>query len=126
MPIARAVARFNRVGLNRVARHVAPWLPGFGVVLHVGRESGRRYQTPVNVFPRHGGYLIALTYGTDTDWLKNVVASGGCELVTRGRRVRLVQPRIYHDESRAGIRPLERWMLRRLRVADFVALQTGG
>ena len=36
---------------DRVTKHVAPWMPGFGVVAHAGRRSGRRYQTPVNVFP---------------------------------------------------------------------------
>jgi len=30
MPIPRAVGRWNKVGLNRVTRHVAPWLPGLG------------------------------------------------------------------------------------------------
>ncbi|HEY9525045.1 MAG TPA: nitroreductase family deazaflavin-dependent oxidoreductase, partial [Thermopolyspora sp.] len=90
MPLPQTMARLNRVGLNRVTRHLAPWVPGFGVVMHRGRRSGRPYQTPVNVFPKPGGYVIALTYGADSDWVKNVLAAGGCELRTRGRRVRLV------------------------------------
>lgn len=117
----KAIARFNRVGLNRLTRRVAPWLPGFGVVVHVGRKSGHRYETPVNVFPTPTGYLFALTYGTDTDWLKNVLAAGGCELLTRRRRIRLAAPRVYHDERRQGVRFLERQILRLLGVADFVA-----
>ena len=51
MAIPRTVARWNKVGLNRVTRRIAPWMPGFGVVVHRGRRSGRRYRTPVNVFP---------------------------------------------------------------------------
>ena len=89
MPIPRTVGRWNKVGLNRVTRRIAPWLPGFGVVVHRGRRSGRRYRTPVNVFPTQDGYRFALTYGPDTDWVRNVLAAGGCELETRGRVVRL-------------------------------------
>jgi deazaflavin-dependent oxidoreductase (nitroreductase family) len=124
MAIPRTVGRWNKVGLNRVTRHIAPWLPGFGVVVHRGRRSGRRYRTPVNVFATEDGYRFALTYGPDTDWVRNVLAAGGCELETRGRTVRLVAPRLYHDERRRGIRPLERQILRLLGVADFLTLRT--
>jgi deazaflavin-dependent oxidoreductase (nitroreductase family) len=124
MPLPRTLARWNKVGLNRVTRRVAPWMPGFGVVVHLGRHSGRRYQTPVNVFPAGDGYLLALTYGPDSDWVKNVLAVGGCELMTRGRTVRLVSPQLIHDETRRGIRPLERNVLRMLGVADFLSLKT--
>jgi deazaflavin-dependent oxidoreductase (nitroreductase family) len=124
MPIPRRVGQWNKVGLNRLTRHIAPWLPGFGVVVHRGRRSGRRYRTPVNVFPAADGYLIALTYGPGTDWVKNVMAAAGCELETRGRTVRLVSPRLYRDKTRRGIRPGERQILRAIGVADFMALTT--
>lgn len=124
MPIPYAVARFNRVGLNRVTRRVAPWLPGFGVVVHRGRRSGRTYRTPVNVFRTENGYVFALTYGPDSDWVKNVLAAGEAEVRTRGRQVRVTAPRLYHDESRRDIRPVERQALRLLGVSDFLAVTT--
>ncbi len=124
MPIPRRVRQWNKIGLNRVTRHIAPWMPGFGVVVHRGRRSGRRYQTPVNVFATEDGYIFALTYGPDTDWVKNVLAAGGCELRTRRRVIRLVSPRLYHDEARRDIRPLERQVLRAIGVADFLSLKT--
>ena len=68
------------------------------------------------------GYLFALTYGPDTDWVKNVLAAGGCELRTRGRAIQLGSPRLFRDDSRSGIRPLERQVLRMLGVADFLSL----
>ena len=123
MPIPSAVGRWNKAGLNRVTRHVAPWMPGFGLVIHRGRRSGRQYQTPVNVFPAADGYVLALTFGPDTVWVRNVLAAGGCELRTRGRTVRLVSPRLYRDEDRRGIRPFERQVLRVLNVADFLSLK---
>jgi deazaflavin-dependent oxidoreductase (nitroreductase family) len=123
MPIPYAIARFNRVGLNRLTKHLAPYIPGFGVVLHRGRRSGRTYQTPVNVFPKPGGYVIALTYGADSDWVKNVLAAQGCELRTRGRRVRLHSPCLYQDETRRGIRFVERRVLGLLHVSWFLELR---
>jgi deazaflavin-dependent oxidoreductase (nitroreductase family) len=99
-------------------------MPGLGVVVHRGRRSGRAYETPVNVFATADGYVLALTYGTDTDWVKNVLAAGGCELRTRGQVFRLTAPRLYHDEDRRDIRPLERQVLKALGVADFMSLKT--
>lgn len=124
MPFGRTVARLNRVGLNRVTRHLAPWLPGFGVIAHRGRRSGRRYRTPVNVFRQPDGYVVALTYGKDSDWVKNVLAAGECELLTRGHTVRLTDPRLYHDETRRGMPPIfVRQVLTLAKVADFLALK---
>ena len=122
MPIPRVVGRWNKVGLNRLTRHIAPWAPGLGLVVHRGRRSGRRYETPVNVFTVGDGYVLALTYGPDTDWVKNVLAAGGCELRTRGHTIQLGSPRLFHDENRSGIRPIERQILRALGVADFLSL----
>jgi deazaflavin-dependent oxidoreductase (nitroreductase family) len=123
MPIPRAVGQWNKVGLNRITRHIAPWAPGLGVVVHRGRRSGREYQTPVNVFAGEDGFVLALTYGPDTDWVKNVLAAGGCELRTRGRVIRLTSPRVFHDESRRHIRPPARQALRIIGVADFMSLR---
>ncbi len=124
MPIPKRVARWNKVGLNRVTRHVAPCLPGLALVVHRGRRSGRTYQTPVNVFGTGDGFIVALTYGPDCDWVRNVQAAGGCELRTRGRVLRVDSPRVYHDETRPGIRPVERQVLRLMGVADFLSVKT--
>ena len=79
----RPLAAFHRAVTNRIARRFANRLPGFGVVTNVGRKSGRLYETPVNVFREPDGFLIALTYGRDSGWVKNVLAAGGCQLETR-------------------------------------------
>jgi deazaflavin-dependent oxidoreductase (nitroreductase family) len=123
MPIPRVIGRWNRAGLNRVTKHIAPWLPGLGLVIHRGRRSGRRYETPVNVFRTEDGYVLALTYGPDTDWVRNVMAAGRCDLRTRGHTVPLAAPRLFHDENRSAIRPLERQVLRAIGVADFLSLK---
>lgn len=105
MPAPRSIARFNRRFTNRLTLRAAGYLPGFAIVNHLGRKSGRAYRTPVNAFRTDGGYIIALTYGAESDWVKNVLAAGSCELQTRGRRVRLSDPCIATDESK-GWAPL--------------------
>jgi len=109
---------------NRITGLFAGHVPGFGVIVHQGRRSGRQYRTPVNVFGVPGGYLVALTYGPNSDWVKNVVAGNGCLLEVRGRRVRLADPRIVHDESRRDVPPIVRTILGLLAVTDFLRLTT--
>jgi hypothetical protein len=46
------------------------------------------------------------------------------QVPSRGRTIRLVSPRLVHDEHRRGIRPVERQMLRLMGVADFLFLET--
>jgi deazaflavin-dependent oxidoreductase (nitroreductase family) len=123
MVLSKGLARFNRVVTNRITGRIARWAPGFGLVIHEGRRSGRRYRTPVNVFRRGDGYVVALTYGPTTDWVKNVLAAGGCELTTRGRTVRLRAPRIVHDESRDDMPAVVKAILTRVGVSDFLYLR---
>ena len=46
----RWVVAFNLAVTNRITSRFAARLPGFGILPHVGRKSGRVYRTPVNVF----------------------------------------------------------------------------
>jgi deazaflavin-dependent oxidoreductase (nitroreductase family) len=125
MPLPSWLARFNRRATNRVARPLARWLPGFGVVVHTGRASQRRYRTPVNVF-RHGDeYVIALTYGSGAQWVRNVLAQGGCTLETRGRALPLSRPRVVHDPLRRAVPAVVRVVLGALSVSEFLLLAPG-
>jgi hypothetical protein len=45
----RWLAKMDIVLTNRITGLFEGWLPGFGIVTHVGRKSGRLYRTPVNV-----------------------------------------------------------------------------
>lgn len=100
MALPSWVARFNRHVTNRITQPFAGWLPGFGIVIHQGRKSGRTYRTPVNVFRDGNDDIFVLTYGAKTDWVRNVVAAGRTEMLTRGQRVRLTNPRLFTDSSK--------------------------
>jgi deazaflavin-dependent oxidoreductase (nitroreductase family) len=115
------LARLNRRVTNPILGPVAARAPYFGVVVHRGRVSGRVYRTPVNVFERGGDVLIALTYGPDRDWVKNVLREKGFALVHRGRRTDLVEPRLLDSERvPAEIPSPFREILRRAGVTTYV------
>ena len=70
----RWLAKFNIAATNRITGLFAGWLPGFGILTHVGRRSGKVYRTPVNVFRAQNGFSVALTYSSQSEWVQNVLA----------------------------------------------------
>src|SRR3954467_3338385 len=123
MPAPRWVAQANKKSLNRVTKHIAPWAPGWAVVIHRGRKSGRTFRTPLWAFHRHNGFVIALTYGSSADWVQNVLAAGGCELQTRRRHYQLGAPPLFHDEKAADMPLFIRFMLRKvIKAPEFLRL----
>lgn len=122
MAIPRGVARFNRRATNQITRRFAGRLPGFAIVIHTGRRSGRTYRTPINAFHDGDDYIIALTYGANTDWVRNVQAAGACEIETRGRRISLANPRIVTDTSRRWAPPPVRLILTLIDAPQYMRL----
>ena len=118
----RWVAAFNQVFTNRISTPFAGRLPGFGILAHVGRKSGRPYRTPVNVFRTADGFVVALTYGAEAHWVQNVLAAGGCRLQTRGISHQLSAPVIVHDPTRQQFPIPARFILRIIGANDFIRL----
>ena len=124
MTFSDGLAQFNRLVFNRVVRTFAGRrLSPVAVVVHRGRRSGRRYRTPVLAFRVDGGYLVALFYGDDRDWVRNVLAAGACTLERGGRRVELTAPRLLDAGDGLALVPAPvRPALRLLRVRRFLRL----
>jgi hypothetical protein len=74
------------------------------------------------VFRRGHAYVIALTYGAQAEWVRNVLASGGCGLIVRGRLVHLGEPRLFQDPSRRAMPRPVRLVLGLLGVSEFLEL----
>lgn len=70
-----------------------PGVP-YGAVRHVGRRSGRAYDTPVLVARSGDRFVVPLPYGTDVDWYRNVRAAGECTVAWQGRAFRADAPRL--------------------------------
>jgi deazaflavin-dependent oxidoreductase (nitroreductase family) len=124
MRFSDGLAQFNRLAFNRVVRTFAGRRGSpVAVVEHRGRRSGRRYRTPVLAFRVDGGYLVALFYGDDRDWVRNVLAAGACTLERGGRRVELTAPRLLDAGDGMTLVPLPmRPALRLLRVRRVLRL----
>lgn len=95
----RTIARFNKHVTNRVQRAWAPRLRHAAVIEHVGRKSGRCFQTPVMAFVEDGTVTVVLNYGVNSDWVRNVRAAGSAVVVHRGNRFRLSDPRLVSTGS---------------------------
>ncbi len=118
----RWVAAFNLAVTNRVTSLFAGWLPGFGILTHAGRKSGKVYRTPVNVFRAPNGFVIALTYSSQCEWVKNVLAAGGCELKTRGKKYQLSAPKVVRDPTRRQFPFPVRLVLRIVGAEEYMKL----
>jgi deazaflavin-dependent oxidoreductase (nitroreductase family) len=123
MPIPKLVAALNKKATNHVTTPFARHLPGFAVVTHLGRRSGRSYRTPVNVFRRGDDYVFALTYGPDADWVRNVEAAGECDIESRGRTIHLVEPRRFTDPTGRDVPGPVRAILRLIGVDEFMVMR---
>jgi len=123
VPIPKAVARFNLKVTNPILRRMAWWAPGFAILTHVGRTSGTVRRTPINIFRRRDRYVIALTYGADAQWVKNVLAAGGCEIETRRRHIRLIAPELVHDPSLGLVPRFVQVVLGLTGVDDFLVFR---
>jgi deazaflavin-dependent oxidoreductase (nitroreductase family) len=118
----RWLAKINIAFTNRITGLFAGWLPGFGILTHVGRKSGKVYRTPVNVFRAPNGFMIALTYSSQSEWVKNVLAAGGCELKTRGNKLHLSSPQVVRDPTRQRFPIPVRIVLRIVGADEYMEL----
>lgn len=94
MQLPQWLARFNRHVTNPIQRLWAGWAPGFAILEHVGRRSGKRYRTPLNVFSTDDGVAILLTYGPNRDWLKNLTSAGHGRMQRYGKSFEVTDPRV--------------------------------
>ena len=125
-----AVRRFNRDVVNPQQLQTAG-RPGaeFSIVRHVGRTSGKEYTNPVGAVATDEGFVIALPYGTDADWVQNVRAAGGGTIVHEGSSYLVDRPEVvaldgvaehFASELRllSALRVEQALLLRRAEVAD--------
>ena len=124
MPLPRSLATFNRRYSNKLTRRFAGWLPGFGIVIHTGRRSGRTYETPVNVFRTEGGFVFALTYGR-ADWVQNVMAAGSARLSTRRKLHVITNPTIVAAPRHADLPLIPRKILTWIDVDEELRADEG-
>jgi deazaflavin-dependent oxidoreductase (nitroreductase family) len=110
--------------VNPITRPVAGKLPAFAILTHRGRRTGRTYRTPLNVFRRGNDYFFFLTYGSDVQWVKNILATGSCSIETRGQVVELVEPELITDPELRPAPPHVRFVERRIAgVTQYIRMR---
>ncbi len=69
----KGLRTFVKHFVNPILRNAARSSRGpFALLRHVGRKSGKTYEIPIMVWRVEDGFVIALTYGPQVDWLRNL------------------------------------------------------
>ena len=68
------------------------------ILRHVGRSSGNIFRTPLD-----GGYVFSLVYGSQSDWVQNIMASTTATLENVGDEIALTNPRIIGRDEAANL-----------------------
>jgi deazaflavin-dependent oxidoreductase (nitroreductase family) len=122
MPLPDAVPQVNKRVVNPVLRHLAGHGP-FVEMEHVGRRSGVTYRTPLMAFRSGPTVTIALTYGPDVDWLRNVRAAAGGRMHLGRQLLTLGAPAdLAEDEGLQRMPVGPRQLLPVLGCHDFIEL----
>jgi deazaflavin-dependent oxidoreductase (nitroreductase family) len=116
---------FNKTIFNRITMALAKRGKGpFSIVCHKGRRSGRKFQTPVLASYHEDVIIIPLSYGEDVDWLKNVLAQGGCEIFRMDRKIDAVNPEVIESTHAFASLPEDRRELfQRFKMEKFLRLE---
>ena len=77
----------------------------------------------MNLFRDGEDYVFALTYGSDVQWVKNVLAAGSAELQIGGKTVALTDPELFTDPQRRLMPSPVRLFLGFMRVNDFLRMR---
>jgi deazaflavin-dependent oxidoreductase (nitroreductase family) len=120
----RRLRTFVKHFVNPVLRNLARSPRGpFALLRHVGRRSGKQYETPLMVWRVEGGFVIVLTYGRHVDWLRNLLAAGQGSLRWHKREYALQKPVFIDAKAALPALPLLIKNVLRLRgVHEFVKI----
>jgi deazaflavin-dependent oxidoreductase (nitroreductase family) len=88
-----AFERFQIKYINPMLRPLSKRLPGFAVIKHRGRTSGKGYETIVTAYRKGSVLAIGLAHGK-TNWVKNVLAAGDADIHVGRKDLHLVNPRV--------------------------------
>jgi deazaflavin-dependent oxidoreductase (nitroreductase family) len=131
-PLSRSDTTHPRLGgfFLRAARRTAGlmrplagkrWNPIFSVVRHIGRRSGRTFETPVAARRVEDGFVLALAFGRGAHWYRNLIANGGGVIRWRGTDYPIGSPRdISVEEALAAFLPIQRAGLRAADVDGYI------
>jgi deazaflavin-dependent oxidoreductase (nitroreductase family) len=115
---------FNKYALNHLTGLIArAGIGPFCIIEHTGRKSGKQYQTTIQAYPLPNGFMIALTYGPEIDWYRNVRAANGCKLYYHRKTYTLKNPQAMDAKTALPLFPYpEKAILGFIGIQDYVKL----
>jgi deazaflavin-dependent oxidoreductase (nitroreductase family) len=111
--------------INRLTSHNAGSAKSpFAMLRHVGRRSGKTFETPIMVSPLGEDFVLALTYGTKTDWYRNLQANGKGTLIWHGKTytIEKLEP-LDRNTGLSAHHWYEQIILRIMNVENFVRVK---
>lgn len=111
--------------INRLtSRNAGSAKSHFAILHHVGRRSGKAFQTPIMVSELGEDFVLALTYGPKVDWYRNLQANGQGTLTWHGKNytIKNLEP-LDRNTGLAAHHLHERLVLRILDVQNFVRVK---
>ncbi len=125
-PVVSRVSHFNRsVGNPRTM--LSAGKPGAyaSVIQHVGRSSGSSYETPIVPFATDDGFVVPLPYGSEADWVRNVLQAGSAVIINEGMTYEVGAPELVTSDLAMGDVPSKnQWSLRLYNVDEFLRVRT--
>lgn len=128
MKMPNGIRYFNKRVLNPLTARIARSSRGpFCIVKHMGRHSGKPYETPIIAFPTVDGFVVALTYGPGVDWYRNVCAAGWCRIQWHGQsyEIKNIEP-LEPKTALTLLPPFFNVILRLVNFRDYVKLVNQG
>ena len=136
VPAPVAPSRFAQIVIRPMTKVLNPVIVKFAgrrhfamaaQIQHVGRRSGKVYVTPATAHVHGDVILIALTFGNQSDWSRNVRAAGGCTIRINGRDYHATNPELLNRENagdllKSTFSPVERAGFRLLGIRQFMRL----
>ena len=119
MPLPRWIGHINKRTFNKreVRQGTRP------VLIHVGRSSGKTYETPLDAHRIENGFIFFPLYGPDSDWVKNVLTAGTANLRYEGDEFELVSPRLISpDDARRQLPGSTKPPPGFMRIADYLQM----
>ena len=122
-----AVRKLNKEVMNPQQMATAG-TPGAyaGVIKHIGRKSGKPYETPVGVEETGDGFVITLPYGRRADWLQNVLAAGSATIVHEGQTYEVTDPVVVPLEGAQGLSEDDLRLARLFGVSECLKVRRAG
>jgi deazaflavin-dependent oxidoreductase (nitroreductase family) len=125
-PLLRAVRISNKYLLNPVMGTLAGRKNSYAAAIrHTGRKSGKPYSTPIGAERVQDGFIIPLGYGTQVDWLQNVLAAGRATVAAKGEIHHVTEPELIDAATALPmLAPRRRRSFERVGIAQYLRVKS--